>query len=217
MGFLDIIKGVVNTGIKFIASEWIEKQLDKLIKKTIVNSVIKQMLFLAAILISYVSLGVLFGKSVSLLISSITITGLLLHSLIRTLPMVWAILKIIVKHKGFILSFIKGVSPSEIIADFVYSCHPLVFMIKARLDEKLRGWVPTADDLVEYVWGYVGKRALIFVISLAVFFISFYFIAKPILLRSVIGISGLKIYLSPFAMAIDYLFKTEIMQWVIEF
>lgn len=216
MGFLDVVKGVVNTSLKIIAGEWIKKQLDKLIKKTIINNVIKQILFIAAILISHVSLGLLFGKSAALLISSIIITGLLFHSIIKNIPKLWAILKSIFKYKASISLFIGRASPSEILADFVYSCHPVVFKIKGKLDEKLQGWVPTADDLVDYVWDYVGKRALVFVISLAVFLVSFSLIAKPIMLRSVVGITGLKIYITPFAMAIDYLFNTELMRWVIE-
>jgi hypothetical protein len=106
-------------------------------------------------------------------------------------------------------------TPSELLSNYLLSCHPLIFNLKAKADEKLNGWIPSADDLVDYVWGYLGKQILIFGITLGLFIVSFSFIVKPMLQSTVMGVSGIKTYLIPFAMAIDYIFKTQTMQGLV--
>jgi hypothetical protein len=212
MGFFtDIGKTLTRTGILIIAGEFVRKQLNKLIKRQIIINAIKLCFFLGAVLISSFSF---FGVTVSLYISSIIITGLLIHSAIMVIPKVTAIVPTLWK---LLISMInkKAYTPSEILAEYIRLCHPWALKPKAWLDVKLKGWVPTANDLAAYVWGYLGKRFLGFVISFAVFLITFNLVVRPLLHAEIIGIGAIKIYLVPFFMAIDFIFKTHLMEILI--
>jgi hypothetical protein len=217
MGFWkELAKVAVNITLTVAAGEFIKKQLNKLIKKTIINSIVRQVLFLAAVLVPYISLGVLFGKNVSFFISSVLLVCLLLDSIIRIIPKIYGFLRAFFKYKLFIpfFCFFQGYGPSDILADYLYSTHPFIFGVKAGLDEHLNGWIPSADALVGYVWGYLGKQIVIFILAMAVFLVSFNIIVKPMLLSAIVGVTGLKLYVAPFAMAIDYLFKANTMEWI---
>jgi ABC-type transport system involved in cytochrome bd biosynthesis fused ATPase/permease subunit len=200
-----LAKGVISVAV----AEFISRQLNKLIKNQIINNAVKLVIFLVAILISHLSL---FGEGASLLASSVIILGLLLHSVIKTVPKILLLIEYIPESIFKIISESK--TPSELLANYLRRCHPLIFILKAKADEKLQGWIPSADDLVDYVWGYLGKQILIFAITLGLFIVSFNFIAKPMLQSAVMGVSGIKTYFVPFAMAIDYIFKTQTMQWL---
>jgi hypothetical protein len=210
MGFWgEVGKVLVNSAIQVVAGEFIRRQLNKLIKKQVVNNLVKLAVFLAAILISYLGL---FGQSGSLLISSLLILALLAHSALKIVPRIPLVLRLIAQIP--IKMIFQGSGFSELLAGYLEASHPVIFKLKAKADTKLKGWVPTADDLVEYVWGYIGKQALVFAISLGLFMVSFGFIVKPMLQSAVMGVHGIKTYVVPFAMAIDYIFKTNIMVWV---
>jgi hypothetical protein len=79
---------------------------------------------------------------------------------------------------------LQSKSPSEFAANFVYWRHPFIFKVKAAgLDKELNGRISSADDPVDYIWGYAGKQMVVFVISFAIFIVSCAFIVKPITVR----------------------------------
>ena len=213
MGFLaDLGKTIVQTSILTLTGEFVRRQLNELIKRQITVNVIKLCLFLLAMFISYVSI---FGKTASLYISSFILTGLLLHAVIKAFLNAIAWAPILWDHRQFISMGIKGSRPTEILASYIILRYPWAFKMKAALDAKLKGWVPSANDLVDYVWAYIEKRFLVFGVSLAVFLVSFNLIIRPMLQLSILGIGRLKIYLAPFAMAIDFIFKTELTRFIL--
>lgn len=114
---------------------------------------------------------------------------------------------------------VQSKSPAEIITKYVTKCHPWVFRAKDWLYKafggRFNGILPTVDDLVGHIWGYIGKQALVFGITLVLYIVSFNFIVRPMLQLSILGVTGLKMYLIPFAMAVDFIFKTQLMRWVI--
>ena len=195
---------MTKTGLMLITGVFIKKQLDILIKRQIIINAIKVCLFLIAIFIPN-----------SLYISSLILTGIFIHTAIGFFQKMIAIVPVLCKYKLFILLFLKRTSPSEILAEYILLCHPWFFRIKPILDEKLRGWIPSADELVSYVWAYVGKRALVFGISFTVFLVSFNLFVRPMLQESMLGIGWIKIYFVPFFMAIDTIFKTDLMLYII--
>jgi len=211
MGLKNLVKNVIRTSIIYLAGEFVKNQLNDIIRVQIITNAVKLCLFLAAVFIFYKSI---FGITSSMFIGSLIITGLLVHSLIMTLPKAISLFLTLWKYKFFIALFIGKASPSEILAYYIRLCHPWALKIKAWLDKRLNGWVPTANDLVDYVWGYLGKRLLVFGISMTVFLVSFNFFVRPMLHVNVLGIGWLKVYFLPFAMAIDFLFKTELMQLI---
>jgi hypothetical protein len=201
-------KLAVNVGIGYAAGRFVEKQLNKLIKKTIISVLVKQVLFIVAVIIPTLSLGYFLGKNISLFVSSVMILALLAHSVIKLVPKIWGF------PYGLVKMFLESGGPSAFLANYIYSIHPWLFQAKSALDEKLSGWVPSADALVSYVWSYVGKQLIIFIVSLALFFASFTFLVRPVLLNEFLGISGLKLYLVPFAMSADYIFGTNFMVYL---
>ncbi|MDR2782747.1 MAG: hypothetical protein LBB48_02705 [Treponema sp.] len=212
MAIMDIVQGVVRLGINVAAGMFVESQLNKLVKKTIVNNIVKLLLFLAAVFIPHFLLGVLFGKNVSLFVSSALLLALLVHTALNLVPKILQAIRIIPMIPFGIIA--ESAGPSDFVARYVYSIHPFVFKLKAKLDAKLDGWIPSADDLVSYVWGYVGKQVVVFVLSMAVFLAAFTFVVKPMLLSAVVGVYGIRLYAAPFAMAADYIFGANFMRWL---
>jgi len=101
---------------------------------------------------------------------------------------------------------LNGTSPSEIVSYYIFSFGPLAWKMKIKFDTTVGEWVPTADDLFESVWKYVGKRALIFVVTLGIYLFLFNLIVKPLLLISMIDVAVPKVYALPFSMAMDSVF-----------
>jgi hypothetical protein len=218
MGFWgELGKTLVKTAALVTAGEAAKKLLDKVIKNQIRNNAIKLAVFFIAILISYISV---FGENISLLISSVLMLGILLHSMVMLLFKIPPFLRYIVPFLFEIISRReKKRSIAEIITQYVANCYPWIFKAKDWLYNifggRFNGILPTVNDLVDYIWGYIGKQTLVFVITLVLYIVSFNFIVRPRLQSSVLGVSGLKMYLVPFAMAADFIFKTRLMQWVV--
>ena len=216
MGFWkELGKVLVKSSITFGIITFAKTQLNKKIENQIVNNIIKMIIFFIALLIKRFSL---FGQNMSLFISSLIIVALLFHSAICLIPKIAGLVKTLINYKiiPLIPIIINRTSPSEIVAYYVFSWGPMAWDIKNKFDRTVGEWLPTADDLFESVWKYVGKKALIFVVTLVVYFVLFNLIVKPLLLISMIGITGTKVYILPFSMAIDFIFKTGITQLIID-
>jgi len=214
MGFWkELGKAFVKGSITYAITAFAEAQLNKQIKIQIVNNVIKMIIFFIALLINRLSL---FGQSMSLYISSLIIVALLFHSAICLIPKIVRFVKTLINYKiiPLIPMIFNKTRPSEIVAYYVFSWGPLAWEIKNRFDTTVGEWVPTADELFDSVWKYIGKRFLIFIVTLGVYFVLFNLIIKPLFLLSMIGITGPKVYVLPFSMAMDSVFKTGITQWL---
>jgi hypothetical protein len=234
MSFLDTAKHIWNSGgrdflqsltkgvTKRIAAVKIEEQFNKIIHRYIINNAITLGIFVVALLVSLLSVG----------ISSVLILA----------SLVWTIIRIVPKVVVFIPYFIPAIVAAKetlkkrgedtfgnllvyFVIGIVSKTHPATFGAITRgfnlLDSKfgIKGifdWLPDADELIGYVWAYLGKQVLIFLASAGLYVIVINFIAKALLLEHFIGIGRMKIYIAPFALAIDFLFGTNIMQWVME-
>jgi len=215
MGFWkELGKVLLKGGITVAIVSFAEAQLNKIIKNLIVNNVIKMILFFIALLINRLSL---FDQSMSLFISSLIIVALLFHSAICLVPKIVRFVKTIINYKiiPLIPMIFDGTSPSEIVAYYIFSWGPLAWKIKNKFDRTVGEWVPKADDLFDSVWKYVRKRFIIFIVTLCVYFALFNLIVRPLLLISMIGVAGPKVYILPFSMAMDSVFKTGITQLII--
>jgi len=150
-------------------------------------------------------------------IASLILVFLLFHSAVCLIPKIVGLIKTLINYKiiPLIPMILDGTSPSEIVAYYVFSWGPLAWKIKNKFDMTVGEWAPTADELVDSVWKYVGKRFIIFIITLGVYFVLFYLIVRPLIQISIMGVKGLKVYVLPFSMAIDFIFKTGITQWII--
>jgi hypothetical protein len=133
-----------------------------------------------------------------------------------------------IRQIPLILSFpyeiIKCQSITEALSVYIYKKHFWIMKLRESINENFNGAVekildhlPNPDALVDYIWGYLGKQIIIFVVSFGLFLLTFNFLLKPRLLSITIGVNGIKIYAVPFVSAIDYFFKTNLMQWLIQF
>ena len=217
MGFLDLIE----TGLKVAAKmtttrlviQFVENQLNTLIKRQMMNNCVKLVLFIIAVLINRFSL---FGQA-SIAIASVIIAALFFHSVIFTIPKMIRLFLTLKRYKVFPLipMVADGVSASEILAYYIGSWGSLAMEIKSKYDKSIGEWLPTADDIADSLIKYVSFRFLVFIGSLGVYLVLFNLIARPFILQAGFGEAGLRIYVLPFSMAIDFLFRTEITQWII--
>ena len=198
---------------KLLIVQFVEEQLNTLIKWQIINNCIKMAIFVIAVLINRFTL---FGQA-SIVIASVLIVALLLHSIIFAIPKLIRLFLTLKRYKVFPLipMIVDGVSASEIVAYYIGSWGSLAMAIKDKYDKTIGEWLPTADDLADSLVKYVGLRALIFAISLGAYFALFNLIARPLVLSAGFDGAGLRVYVLPFSMAIDFLFATEITHWVI--
>jgi hypothetical protein len=204
------VKASINTAIIVFT----EKQLNKQIKIQISNNVIKMIILFIALLINRFSL---FGQKASLFISSLIIVFLLIHSAICLIPKIVRLVKTSIRYKiiPLIPMIINGTSPSEIVTYYICSWGPLAWKIKTKFDKIAGEWVPSANDIYAIVWKYLGKNFLLFIITLGVYLVLFNLIIERLLLISMIGIARPKVYILPFSMAVDLIFKTKITQYII--
>jgi len=204
------IKASINTAIIVFT----EKQLNKQIKIQISSNVIKMIILFIAFLINRFSL---FGQNASLFISSLIIVFLLFHSAICLIPKIVRLVKTSIRYKiiPLIPMIINGTSPSEIVTYYICSWGSLAWKIKTKFDKIAGEWVPSANDIYAIVWKYLGKKFLVFIITLGVYLVLFNLIIERLLLISMIGISRPKVYILPFSMAVDLIFKTKITQYII--
>lgn len=212
-GVKQVLKGAAKVTISYAVIKFVEDQLNKQIRNQIISNLIKLVVFLAAIFISGLSP---FGKNVSMFISSVIMTGLLVHSFICLIPKVIKTVKTMKKYKiiPLIPLIFDGVSLTEITAYWISSWGPLASALKEKFGSIIAEWIPTADELYDAIKKYAGLRFCVFIVTLALYFVLFTFAAKPILQLAAMRVAGLKVYLLPFSMAIDFLFKTDITQWI---
>lgn len=214
MGFFkEFAKIFVKSSIIGAIVGYAKTKLDEQIRNQIINNVIKMIIFFSTIIINHFSL---FGQNLSLFISSLIIVALLIHSAVCFIPKIIKLFKTLINYKiiPLIPMIFEGTSPSEIVAYYIFSWGSLAWKIKNKFNETVGEWVPDADELFGYVWVYIGKRFLIFIFTLGIYLVLFNLIVRPLILTSTMGV-GLKVYLLPFFMAIDFIFKTEITQWII--
>jgi len=212
MRFLSIAEIFMKAVVKSAVIRFIGEQLNKTIKKQIINNCVKIVVLLIAILVYGFSL---FGQA-SLFIGSVIIVALIFHSVFFTIPKMIRLLLTMKRYKiiPLIPMIFEGIRPSEIVAFYIGSWGSLAMAIKKEFDKTIGDWLPTADELADKLMVYVGLRFFVFVVSIVVYIILFNLVARPLLFSSV-GIAELWAYALPFSMAIDFLFNTEITQWII--
>jgi hypothetical protein len=133
------------------------------------------------------------------------------------IPKIVRLVKTSIKYKiiPLIPMIINRTSLSEIVTYYICSWGQLAWKIKNKFDKIAGEWVPSANDIYAIVWKYLGKKFLVFIITLGVYLVLFNLIIERLLLISMIGITRLKVYILPFSMAVDLIFKTKIMQYII--
>ncbi|MCL2231667.1 MAG: hypothetical protein FWB99_01145 [Treponema sp.] len=217
MGFFDMLKVglkvITKMTITHLIVQFVEEQLNALIKRQIINNCVKMVIFVIAVLINRFTL---FGQA-SIVVASVLIVALLLHSIIFAIPKLIRLFLTLKRYKVFPLipMLFDGVSASEIVTHYICSWGSLAMAIKDKYDKTIGEWLPTADGLADALIKYVGLRALIFAVSLGAYFVLFNVFARPLILSAGFDGAGLRVYALPFSMAIDFLFNTRITQWVL--
>ncbi len=209
-----LIKSVSKVCVSCVLGEVARGFLNKIIKRQIINNSILLLIFLIAVLISYIKL---FGKDISLFITAVIVLGIMVYSIVRFIIFFIRQIPLII---SFPIEVFKAKSLTEAICIYVYKKYAWIFKLRDLFYRIFNGFfkdsLPEPKDLVDYIWGYLGKQLIIFIVSLGLYLLIFTLFVKPLLQFTCTGISGIKIYFVPFAMAIDYFFKTNLMALLIK-
>lgn len=184
------LKVIVGFTITRVACSRAEERFHTLVVSQIVYNMIMLCVFIIAMLIAHFDF---FGEKSSSFISTSLMLGMLITSTVRItikLPFIFAYIL------PFPIHLIRGYSIGEIISKYVAKTHPAM--------DLLLGMFVTYEELLDEIWGYLGKQILVFCMTMGFYIGLFNFIVKPMLQVSVLGIKGVKMYLLPFIMAIDY-------------